>query len=302
MILDSTTDALEIILDKAVTTEVSYATYYTTYTSTTVTPTASYGTTSGTSSVNLVPSPSANQQHQLKYCAINNVGSQEVGTKIRFNDNGSYRNVLYAYLRVSESIQYSEEMGWRVYTANGEEKVTGYNRIPSSIRMPEWFGAAGAATTFTSVNNTAYCIYLGRAERPYSSVKVQYRTTTALAGGGAWGELAIYRGVPTLRTGSIFTRLGYADASSSFTSTADVKTTTVPITSSIAIGDDLWAVFASSGSTATVYRAGVVDNLAAGFYQTSGSTRPSTVTSFTGSVDSTNAPIWMAWQGVYQGT
>ena len=70
----------------------------------------------------------------------------------------------------------------------------------------------------------------------------------------------------------------------------------------MAIGDDLWAVFSSSGSTATAYRAGVVDNLAAGFYQTASAFRSSTTSSFTGGVDGTNAPIWIAWQGVYQGT
>lgn len=302
MILDATTDALEIILDKVVTTELSYASYYTVYTGTTVTPTASYGITNDTSSVNLVPSPLANTQHQLRYCAVNNAGSQDVGTKIRFNANGSLRNLLYVYLRVSESIQYSEEMGWRVYTANGEEKMSGYNRIPSSIRMPEWFGIANITTTFTTVNNTAYGVYLGRAERPYSSVSLQYKTTTALAGGGAWGEVAIYKTTPSMLTASIFTRMGFTNASASFTSTTGSKTTTVPITGGMAIGDDLYAVFASSGSTATVFRAGVADNLGIGFYQTSGSCRPSLVTGFTGSIDSTSAPIWVAWQGVYQGT
>ena len=303
MILDATTDSLEIVLDKVVTTQLNYTTYYTAYTSTTVTPTASYGITNDTSSVNLVPPPSVNQQYQLKYCAINNVGSQDVGTKIRFNDNGSYRNLLYVYLRVSESIQYSEEMGWRVYTVNGEEKTSGYNKLPSSIRVPESFGLTNATTAQAMTNGTAFCTYLGRAERPYSSVKVQYRTTTALAATVAFAELGIYRGTPSPLTGSTMTRLGYTNISSSLTSVAGIKTSTVPITGSIAMGDDLWAVFSNSGSsTVASLRAGLVDSGSAGWFQTSASCQPSTNATITGTINSTTPMFWIAWQGVYQGT
>ncbi len=303
MILDSTTDSLEIVLDKVVTTELNFVTYYTDYTSTTITPTASYGVTNSTSSVNLVPSPLASHQHQLKYCAINNIGSQDVGTKIRFNNNSSYRNLLYTFLRVSESIQYTEENGWRIYTANGEEKVSGFNRLPSSIKMPEWFGAANNTTALATANGTAYCTYLGRAERPYSSIKIQYRTTVSLAATVNFAEIGIYKGTPTLQSATTMTTIGYANVSSEFTSATGSKMSTVSITGSMAIGDDLWAVFANSGSsTLTSLRAGTVDNLGSGWFQTSASCQPSTNATISGTINSGSAMIWMAWQGVYQGT
>ncbi len=304
MILDATTDALEIVLDKVVTTELNFVTYYTDYTSTTITPTASYGVTNSTSSVNLVPSPLASHQHQLKYCAINNIGSQDVGTKIRFNNNGSYRNLSYVFLRASESIQYTEENGWRVYDVNGSEKASGYCDIPGSINMPEWFGAAGVATTQALTNGTAFCTYLGKADRPYSSVKLQYRVTTGLGATVSWAEAAIYKGNPTLSSGSIMTRLGYTNTSGVWNGTG-VKTTTIPMTGSVAIGDNLWAVFSNSTTgTVTSFRAGLADTGSAGFLQTSASCQPSTSTNttITGTVDANTPMLWITWQGVYQGT
>lgn len=298
MILNSTTDALEIVLDKVVTNQLNYTTYYAAYTPTAVTPSSSYGTTNNTSSVNLVPSPPSNTQYQLKYCSIFNNGNDDVGTKIRFNDNGSLRNLSYVFLRASESIQYTEESGWRVYNNAGYEKTVGYQKIPPAIRMPEWFGTpTGVALTLVSTNS--YCIYLGRAERPLSSVRLQYNVSTQ-ASTITWAELAIYRGVPTLQGSVTLTRAGFTDVSAVWNSTG-LKTTTVT-TSNIAIGDDLWAVFSNSAGIAAQVTAGSVDHLGAGFMQSITNTQPSTTVSFTPTRDSGSAMPWVAWQGVYQGT
>lgn len=303
MILDATTDNLEIILDKAITTnQLSFSVFYNEYTSTSVTPSSNYGTTNSTTAVNLIAAPTSGRQRQLRYCSINNVDTADIGVKIRFNDNGSFRNVLYVYLRVNESIQYSEEMGWRVYDSSGGEKVNAYHRLPGAIRLPEGFGAAGTGTTLNLTNTNCHCVYLGTAERPYSSVRIQYNVTTLLGATISWAELAIYRGTPTINVNTTMTRLGFTDASGIWNSTG-VKTTTVNV-SGVAIGDDLWAVFAPSSNNATpmALRAGVVDDLGSGFFQTVTNTRPSTNSSITGTINSTSAQIWLAWEGVYQGT
>lgn len=302
MLLDATTDALEIILDKSVTTELNFVTYYNNYTSTSVTPSASYGTTNGTSSVNLVPSPQSNQQHQLKYSAINNVGTQDVGTKIRFNNNGSYRNLLYVYLRASESIQYTEENGWRVYDLYGGEKINAFHKLPGTIRMPEGFGTPNASTNLSLTNATCHCVYLGAADRPYSSVKLAYNVTTGLGATITFAELAIYKGNPTIGSGTTMTRLGFTDTSGVWNTTGN-KLTTVT-TSNMAINDELWAVFAPSSSNATPMqlRAGATDDIGVGFFQTVAATQPSTNSSISGTINTGSAQIWVAWQGVPQGT
>jgi hypothetical protein len=307
MLLDATTDNLEIVLDKAVTAnQLDFAVFYNEYTSTSVTPSENLGTTNNTTPVNLIPSPSAGNQRQLRWCSINNVDTGDNVVKIRFNDNGSYRTVLYVYLRTGESIQYSEEMGWRVYDQLGNERTNGFNRTPATIKMPEWFGSSTAATTVDLTNTNCFCTYLGRADRIYSSVKIQYQPTILLTGTVSWAELAIYKGTPVLSSPTTMTRLGFTDTSSIWntgaTGTAGNRTTTVT-TTGMNIGDDLYAVFSNSTTgTVTQLRAGLADNLASGVYQTVSNTRPSTNSSITGTVDSTTAMIWMAWEGVYQGT
>ena len=302
MILDATTDALEIILDKAITTnQLSFSVFYNEYTSTTVTPMSNYGTTNSTTAVNLIASPTSGKQRQLRWCAINNVDTKDIGVKIRFNNNGSFRNVTYLYLRVNESLQYSEEMGWRVYDSYGNEKISGFNRTPSTIKMPEWFGAGNITTTLALTNTNCFCVYLGKVDRPYSAVKLQYRVTTQITATIAWAELAIYKGTLALQTGTTLSRLGHTDTSGIWNSTG-LKTTSVT-TSNMAIGDDLWAVFSNSTTgTVTSVRAGIADDVGVGFYQTVSNKQPSANSTLTGVVDSTTAMIWVAWEGVYQGT
>jgi hypothetical protein len=224
-----------------------------------------------------------------------------VGTKIRVNDGGLYRNLSYVLLRNSESIQYTEETGWRVYTNNGYEKTTGYQRIPPSIKMPEWFGAANVTTALTPVSATSYCVYLGRADRPYSSVKLQYFVTQSAASGIGWAEAGIYRGTPVLSGSTTITSLGYADASSVWNSTG-TKTTEIFISQSMAVGDDLWAVLNVSASTVPLFRAGLVDHLGAGFMQSATNTRISGSATIVPTKSTTDAMPWIVWQGVYQGT
>ncbi len=301
MLLTATTDNLEVILDKAITTsQLSFSVYFAEYTSTTVTPTENTGTTNSTTAVNLVAAPASGAQRQLKWCSINNIDTADIGVKIRFNDNGSFRNVLYVFLRVNESIQYSEEMGWRVYDSTGAEKGTGAIKQNNSVIIPEQFGAASTGSAMTLGSTNAYCMYLGRADRPYSSVSIRYGVTSGISG-TTWAELAIYRGTPTLGSGLTMTRLGFTDTSAVWNSTGN-KTTAVACTG-MAIGDDLWAVFSNSATGATQLRAGLVDSqLITGRFQSVVNSRPSTNSTLTTTVDSSTAMIWLAWQGTPQGT
>jgi hypothetical protein len=298
MILNSTTDSLEIVLDKAITTnQLSFSVFYNEYTSTTVTPLQNTGTTNSLTAVNLINAPASNKQRQLRWCSINNIDTKDIGVKIRFNDNASYRDVIYIYLGVNESIQYTEEMGWRVYDANGGEKINAYYKMPGTIRMAEGFGAANITTTLSLTNTNCFCVYLGTAEKSYSSINIRYGVTTQITPTISWAELAIYRGTPTINVNTAMTRLGFTDTSGVWTSTGN-KTTSISV-SDVAIGDDLWAVFSNStNGTVASLRAGVVDDLGAGFLQTVTNTRPSTNSSITGTISSTVSQIWTAWQGI----
>jgi hypothetical protein len=302
MLLDATTDKLEIILDKAITTsQLNFAVFYNDYISTGVTPTKNFGTTNSTTAVSLIPSPVSGHQHQLRWASISNTDTVDVGVKIRFNDNGLFRNMLYVFLMVGESIQYSEEMGWRVYTLNGEEKISGYNNLPPSVKYPSYMGY-GSAASVSLLNTNCVCQYLGKAERPFSSINLQYKVTTALSGVVTWAELAIYKGSFSLGSGTVMTRLGFTDTSAVWNSATN-KTTNI-LTPNMAIGDDLFVVFSNSVSvTQTAFRSGgIPETLSSGVYQTVANTRPSVSSSITGVVAFNVNTIIIAWQGIYQGT
>lgn len=259
------------------------------------------GVTNNTTAVNLIAAPGAGNQRQLRWCSINNTDTVDIGVKIRFNDNGSFRNVLYVYLEVNESIQYSEETGWRIYDANGSEKIAGFNKIPPAIRMPEGLNIENTSLISILSNGVAYCVYLGKADRQYSSVKIAYRIFTPMGATISYAELAIYKGLPTLGSAATLTRLGFTDTSAIWNSPG-TKVTSVT-TPGIAIGDDLWVVFGSSttGTTPSI-RAGQSNVTGAGFFQTVASARPSTNATLVGTVNSTSSMPWVAWEGVPLGT
>lgn len=303
MLLDSTTDKLEIILDKAITTsQLNFAVFYNDYTSTSVTPTKNFGVTNSTTAVNLIPAPIASHQHQLRWASISNTDTADIGVKIRFNDNGSFRNVLYVFLMVGESIQYSEEMGWRVYTLNGEEKISGFNNVFPSVRYPTFF-SYNTPSTVSLVNTNCVCQYLGRAERPFSSINLQYKVIISPNGTITWAEVAIYKGTITLGSGTVMTRIGYTDASGIWNSTGN-KTTNI-LTPNMAIGDDLFVVFSGSntGANQPGFRSGnQPEIIGSGVYQTVANTRPSTSSTITGTVVTNVVFIELTWQGINQGT
>jgi hypothetical protein len=302
MVLDATTDTLEVVLDKSVTTQLSFTVSFNEYDSSSVTPSRNFGFTNNTTAVSLIPAPEASKQRQLRWCSIFNSGTTAVGTKVQFNKNSTLLIVCIVYLRPNESLQYSEEMGWRVFDGYGSEKITGQNLLYPTMRMPEWFATSGAVTTVALTNTQSFCVYLGKAERNFSSIRLRYRVTTGITATIAWAELAIYSGSLTINSNATLTRLGFTDASGVWNSTGQ-KTTSVTL-SSHAIGDDLWAVFSNSTTgTVTSFRAGSSDIMQAGFYQNvTSSSRPSLNTTLSPTVASgVFNPIWLAWEPVYKG-
>lgn len=303
MVLDATTDSLEVVLDRTVTTQLSFAVSFNEYDSSSVTPSRNFGFTNNTTAVSLIPEPAASKQIQLRWCSIFNSGTTPVGTKIQFNKNLTLLIVCFIYLRPNESLQYSEEMGWRVFDGYGAEKITGQNGLFPTIRMPEWFGAPNSTTAVALTNTHSFCIYLGKADRVYSSIRFQYQVTTAITATISWAELAVYSGSLTINSNATLTRLGFTSTSGVWNSTGQ-KTTSVAI-SGQAIGDDIWAVFSNSTTgTVTSVRAGTSDIFQTGFYQTvASSSQPSENSTLNPTIYSaTLAPVWLAWEPVYRGT
>jgi hypothetical protein len=299
MLLDSTTDSLQVILGAAITTnQLPFVVSYNDMTSSAITPTKNVGTTNSTTAVDLIPAPSSSHTRQLRYCSVYNADTVPQLVTIRFNDNGTFRSVFVVTLLPNETLQYAYGKGWNAYNSSGSVRVVGINQTMSDIRIPEGFFAAGVATTLTMTSGTDYCFYLGKADRAYSTIYIQYNVTTALGASITWAELAIYNGTPTIGSGITPTRVGYTDCAAIFNGTG-IKTTAVTITG-VQEGDDIWAVFGSvTSGTAMQIRAGVADDVSTGFMQTAtGSLRPSTNTTIAFTITASGARGWLGWQGL----
>lgn len=301
MILNSTTDNLQVVLSGSVATrQLHFVSSYNILTSTGVTPSKSVGTTNNITPANLIPAPSSNQQHQLRFCSIYNVDTTASTVTVQFNDNGTSRVLYSAPLTSGESIQYNPNNGWQTYNYNGLQKVSGISMNPSSSRMLEYFNAINATTVLTLASGTDYAFYLGKADRAYSQVTIMCNVTTAIGATITYAEVAIYKGTPLIGSAATVYMCGWRECSGT-TGQSNLGATGVKqipiITTGITAGDDLWVVYGTQTSgTACVIRAGLVDDIGAGFIQT-GTGRPSNTPILVLTKQTAQNNAWIAWQG-----
>ena len=161
MLLDATTDTIEVKLGGSVTTrQPQFYASYNTITSTAITPAKNNGSTNNTTAVTVVPAPGASQQNQLRYCSVYNCDTFAQTVTIQINNNSTVRVLFTAYLFVGECMQYTPTSGWRVYNHNGIMKTFATAINPTSVRMPPFFNAINGTTNLTLANGTTYAFYL----------------------------------------------------------------------------------------------------------------------------------------------
>lgn len=127
IILDSTSESLEILLAGAVTTNqlpftASYADHNATAPS--FTPGSSDGQTNNTTAVTLVGNPGAGVQRQVKRLNVYNADTAQATVTIRLNNGGTFRTQFSIVLQTGERIEYEDGKGFSVYTVTGAQKVT----------------------------------------------------------------------------------------------------------------------------------------------------------------------------------
>lgn len=295
MVLDSTTDCINIVLSGTVnSSQLQFYASYNTITSSSITPTKNQGTTNNTVPVVLVPSPSSGQQNQLRSCSIYNADTRPAMVVITYS--GTSNPVVFsAAIDVDETIQYSFDNGWQVFNSNGQLKVLGMYEGPSALRFSPAFKPPNATTNLTCVSGTDYGQYLGRADRSYSNIKIAYRVANSPSP-ITWAEVAIYKTLVSIASATTVTTFcGFADISGTINSTG-LKTTTVTVTG-VTQGDDIYAVFGSSHTGTYNLRGGLTDDImACNIGTATGSLRPSLTNSLTLTTQSATTMIWLAWQ------
>jgi hypothetical protein len=265
-----------------------------------VTPILSRGVTSGITSggtaVTLVPAPASGVQRTVKNILFTNQDGATQTFIINSNIGGTLRPIWRGSLRSLESLEWIIGTGWIKRDTNGQVAIDPqqytYNQ---TLRDQAHFLAANLTTVTAIATNTVYAQYLGKADKPYLSVTIRCRVTTAPAT-ITWAELAIYKGTPVVGANpGTLTRCGFLDVAASWGTTG--QKTNVVTTTGISSGDDLWVVWGTQATTVGQLRGGLADDLQAGYYATIGA-RPSTSPTIAPTLaGATVVPAWFSWLG-----
>jgi hypothetical protein len=305
MIITGTSDKIQFKLGASVaSTQLPYSVDYNNYTSNSVTLLTNNGTSNNTTAVDLVTSPSASQQNELRYCSIYNSDTSNATISIQVFDGANTRVVFQAILDPGSTLQFQLEKGWEVIDQSGNKKNIGVSKFGNNLSVGNvMFRAATAASTqtLTGTNGVWFVLNLGRVDKAYSTITFQYRVTQAAAT-ITYAELAVYSGFvkQSEGTGSIYgVRRGFTNIASVVNSTG-IKTTAVSV-SGMLPGELFQVVISVQATTVCIIRAmGISDSTAT-------LTNSTTVLSVTGGRPSLVSsgpyptagisPVTFAWQG-----
>ena len=125
IILTTTTDALQIKLEGAITTnELPILSMYRDSSASDFVPGRSLVTTNGATDVAFVPAPAASTQRIIDFICVTNIDTVSHVVTIKYDANGTEFILKELSLGVGESIEYNNDYGWKVYGNNGAVKTS----------------------------------------------------------------------------------------------------------------------------------------------------------------------------------
>lgn len=306
MIITGTSDKIQFKLGAVVTTsQLEFTVSYNNYTSSAVTLLTNNGVSNNTTAVDLVTSPAASQQNQLRYCSIFNKDTANATVIIQVFDGTNTRIVFRAVLSSGSMLQYQLEKGWEVLDQAGNKKNIGLFKFDNGMNFGNSVFRGWGTTqnvTLTATGGIWFAARVGRLGRSYSTIRVNFYVGSPTSG-VTYGELGIFTspvcsvegtgGFPGIRRGvaSIATEL------------QSVGTKSVSVsTSGINPGDIMYIVFSvqASGSAPFISTIGFSDStptqsgISIVLSVTGG--RPSTVISGPYAT-AIIAPLNISWQG-----
>lgn len=300
MIIENSTDKLEILLSSTVTTRpIDFVVSYIDITTTGVTPTKRVGTVNGTTAVDVIPSPPSGSEYQMKYCNIFNDDSFSVTVTIRMNYNGTTRTVFKTRLTSQDYIQYTQKNGWSVYYKTGALRLdSGFNN-DTDLRGNEFHQTTSTTANVSIPSGTTYLVYLGKSTGSYKNF-LNLTTTLQTAVGVSWAETAIYRGDFKIGESCVVELVDWLDMTTTWQNSLNqYRWNTFLTKGKVVPGDDLWATVAISNTSTqlTMRNLTIVDDIGAGFVQNGGSFRPSLTQTLTGTVLTNITGFQSYWKG-----
>jgi hypothetical protein len=304
MIITNTSDKIQFKLGSSATTQLPFTVDYNNYTSTNVSLITNNGTSNDTTAVDLVPSPSSGQQNELRYCSIYNADTSSEVVTIQVFDGTNTRVVFRAVLAPRATLQYQLEKGWEVIDQAGNKVNSGIVKHTNSLSVGNKLFKPSSNATAIIITNTVgiwFVAPLGRVDKAYNTITIQYRVSTAAAT-ITYAEMAIYSGFIKQSEGVgglPGTRRGVTDISGVVNSLG-IKSTAISV-SGLTPGELFQVIISVQATTALQLRTfGITEtNAALSNFSTPNAVtggRPSTVSTGAWPTAGTN-PIWFAWQG-----
>jgi len=135
IILNATNKSLELVLAAAVaTTQPDFVASYVDLTTTTFTSAEQDGVGNGVTAVTVVSAPAALTQRQVKFLTVLNRDTAAITATIRYNNNGTIRQIVKVTLAIGSTLVYTDGEGWRVIDALGQIQVAS-SQAGSGLQM-----------------------------------------------------------------------------------------------------------------------------------------------------------------------
>lgn len=206
MILQNTTDSIQIKLGGVITSsQLDFVSHWVDVTSTGYSPGRTNGTSNSTTAVTIVGSPASSTTRKVRRFTIYNSDTVSATVIVYFNDNGTLRTQTKSTLSSGDTLEYTEDLGFRVLNSSGAVKQTtsvGTDTIPATqvltnssnrfitdtqiSNFQSAYNAAvlanGGATTSLTFDTSKY---YGSVASPLSTTSITYSFTNAVAGSKA---------------------------------------------------------------------------------------------------------------------
>lgn len=192
IILSNTTDKLQVVLGGAVTTnQLPVVTSWRDRTSTTFEANRTVTNTNSTTDVDIVGSPVASTQRIIDYINVYNNDTVNAVVTIKYNISGTDYIIKKVTLAATETLEYQEGQGWKVYASTGAVKSSinqGANASTSGITAvvlgSDVTNNNAVANTIADVTGLSFSVTAGKM---YWFKFIIYYTSAATTTGSRWG-------------------------------------------------------------------------------------------------------------------
>jgi hypothetical protein len=156
MILNSTTQTLEILLGAAVATNQSPVTVdYVSFTASATTPSVQLSNTNSTTAVTILSAPASSTQYKVNGITVANKDTAPITVTIQINDN----SVIYAVaqsmvIAVGSTLQFTDTRGWFVINASGQilsAQGSAYSDVRIYTANDTWSKPANCSLAYVEV-------------------------------------------------------------------------------------------------------------------------------------------------------